>query len=114
MFTKSKDGRKVKTKYKLKKNDQVKIVTGKNVGNSGKILKVDPVKGTVIIEGQNMVKKAMKQRKQNQQAGIIEIEAPLHISNVMILCKRCGPTRIGMKIEDSKKVRICKKCGEEL
>ena len=103
-----------KIKYKLKKNDQVKIIAGKNIGNTGRILKVDKAKGTVIIEGQNMVKKAMRQKKQNQKGGIVEIEAPVKISNVMILCKKCGPTRIGIKNTDSQKIRMCKKCGEEL
>ena len=103
-----------KIKYKLKKNDQVKIITGKNIGNSGRILKVNKANGTVIIEGQNMVKKAMRQKKQNQKGGIIEIEAPIRISNVMIVCKKCGPTRIKIKITDDHKMRICKKCGEEL
>jgi large subunit ribosomal protein L24 len=103
-----------KAKYKLKKNDQVKIIAGKNIDKTGRILKVDRANGTVIIEGQNMVKKAMRQKKQNQKGGIVEIEAPVNISNVMILCKKCGPTRIGYKITDSQKLRICKKCGEEL
>jgi large subunit ribosomal protein L24 len=101
-------------KYKLKKNDQVKIIAGKNIGSTGRILKVNKAKGALIIEGQNMVKKAMRQTKQNQKGGIIEIEAPIKISNVMIICKKCGPTRIGLKVKDDQKLRICKKCGEEL
>jgi len=100
-------------KYKIKKNDQVMIIAGKNIGNTGRILKVDKVNGTVIIEGQNLVKKAMKQRKQNQKGGIVEIEAPVRISNVMLLCKKCGPTRVGYKLGEESKTRICKKCGEE-
>ncbi|MBN2532613.1 MAG: 50S ribosomal protein L24 [Spirochaetales bacterium] len=105
-----------KNKYKLKKNDQVKIITGKNIDNTGKILKINKANGTAIIEGQNMVKKAMRQNKQNQKGGIVEIEAPVKLSNIMILCKKCGPTRIGFKNSDAqkKKLRICKKCGEEL
>lgn len=101
-------------KYKLKKNDQIKIIAGKNIGSTGRILKVDKSNGTVIIEGRNMVKKAMRQSKQNQKGGIIEVEAPIKISNVMILCKKCGPTRIGIQFKDDQKMRICKKCGEEL
>ena len=61
-----------------------------------------------------MVKKAMKPKSQNEKGGIIELEAPLHISNVMVLCKKCGPTRIGYKLDGDEKVRICKKCGEAL
>jgi len=103
-----------KVKYKLKKNDQVKIIAGKNIGNTGRILKVNKADGTVIIEGQNMVKKAMRQKKQNQKGGIVEIEAPIRISNVMIMCKKCGPTRIKIEKKNDKKMRMCKKCGEEL
>lgn len=103
-----------KVKYKLKKNDQVKVITGRNIDKTGRILKVDKANGKVIIEGLNMVKKAMRQKKQNQKGGIVEIEAPVSISNVMILCKKCGPTRIGFKKTDAQKMRICKKCGEEL
>ena len=103
-----------KIKYKIKKNDQVKIISGRDIGSTGKILKVNNAKGTVIVETHNMVKKAMKQQKQNQKGGIIEIEAPIHISNVMILCKKCGPTRITFKKLEKGKKRICRKCREEL
>ncbi|MBN1699514.1 MAG: 50S ribosomal protein L24 [Spirochaetales bacterium] len=103
-----------KGKLRIRKNDQVTIVSGKSIGNSGRVLKVDRKKETVIVEGQNMVKKAMRQRKQNQKGGIVEIEAPVHISNVMINCKKCGKTKIGVKMVDDKKVRVCRKCGEEL
>jgi large subunit ribosomal protein L24 len=61
-----------------------------------------------------MVKKAMKKRKQTDRGGIVEIEAALHISNVMIVCKKCGPTRLGYKIEGETKKRVCRKCGEVL
>jgi large subunit ribosomal protein L24 len=61
-----------------------------------------------------MVKKAMKKRKQNDRGGIVEIEAALALSNVMIVCRKCGPTRIGYKIADGKKSRVCRKCGEAL
>jgi large subunit ribosomal protein L24 len=104
-------------KYKLKKNDIVKIMTGKNKGNSGRILKIDPYKHTVLIEGQNMVKKAMRKKKQNDKGGISEVESPIQVSNVMLVCKKCGlPTKIRMKVENDKKVRICgnPKCNEEL
>jgi len=101
-------------KIKLKKDDQVQIIAGKERGKSGKILKVDRDKGRVLIQGLNMVKKARKARKQDEKGGIIEIEAPVHVSNVMIVCKKCGPTRIGYKIEKDQKTRICRKCGEAL
>lgn len=103
---------------RLQKNDQVKILTGKESGKQGKVLRVDGKSGKVYIEGRNMVKKAMKKTKQNQQGGIASIEAAIHVSNVMIVCRKCGPTRVRYKVaanEDSKeKVRICRKCGEQL
>jgi len=64
------------------------------------------------VEGVNRVKKAVKKKQQNDRGGIIEVEAPIHVSNVMILCKKCGPVRTNYKIENDKKVRFCKKCGE--
>jgi large subunit ribosomal protein L24 len=103
-----------KIKYKLKKNDLVKVITGKNKGKTGKILKIDRLKGNVIISGLNMVKKTKKPKKQGEKGGIIEIEAPIDISNVMIMCKKCGPTRIGIEISGDEKIRKCKKCGEIL
>jgi len=101
-------------KSKLKKDDQVKIMCGKEIGNTGRILKIDRKNGSVIVEGCNMVKKAVKQKKQNQKGGIMEIEGLLNISNVMIVCKKCGPTRVSIKRDEDKRMRICKKCGEEL
>lgn len=99
---------------KLKKNDLVEIITGKDRGKQGKILKIDREKGRVVVQGLNMVKKARRKRSQTDQGGIIELEAPLHISNVMIVCKKCGPTRIGYKITHAEKIRVCRKCGEAL
>jgi large subunit ribosomal protein L24 len=101
-------------KYKIKKNDQVQIVAGKDRGKSGRVLRVDRDRGRVVIEGLNMVKKAIRPRGQNQKGGITTVEAALAISNVQILCKKCGPTRIGMRTDKGGKVRFCKKCGGEL
>lgn len=101
-------------KYKLKKDDLVQVTTGKEKGKSGKILKIDREKGKVLVAGLNMVKKARKPRRQGEKGGIVDIEAPIDISNVMIICKKCGPTRIGIEGTGDKKVRKCKKCGEVL
>ncbi|MBR3672514.1 MAG: 50S ribosomal protein L24 [Firmicutes bacterium] len=101
-------------KYKLKKDDLVQVTTGKEKGKSGKILKIDREKGKVLVAGLNMVKKARKPRRQGEKGGIVDIEAPIDISNVMIVCKKCGPTRIGIEGTGDKKVRKCKKCGEVL
>jgi len=101
-------------KFKIRKEDTVEIIAGKDKGKRGRILKILRDKDRVIVEGANIVKKAQKRRKQQDRGGIIEIEAALHASNVMIVCKKCGPTRIGYKLEGENKTRICKKCGEAL
>ncbi len=98
--------------YKLKKNDQVKVISGKDRGKVGRILRVDREKGRVVVEGVNMVKKAMKKRRETDRAGIAEIEASIHISNVMIVTKGGVASRVGYRIENGAKVRIAKKSGE--
>ena len=99
---------------KLKKEDTIKVITGKDRGKVGKIVTCDHEKNRVIVQGLNMVKKAKKPRNQQEKGGIIDIEAPISISNVMIVCKKCGPTRIGYKMDGGDKKRICRKCGETL
>jgi large subunit ribosomal protein L24 len=101
-------------KYKLRKEDQVQVVAGKDKGKQGKIIRIDREKGRAIVAGINMVKKAQKKRKQTDRGGIVEIEAPIQVSNIMIVCRKCGPTRIGYKIEGDAKKRVCRKCGEAL
>jgi large subunit ribosomal protein L24 len=101
-------------KLKIRKGDQVKVIAGKDRGKTGKILKVDTDNRKVIVEGLNMMKKTMKPKREGEKGQILEIEAPLTVSKVMVVCKKCGPTRIGFKIDDGKKSRICRKCGEAL
>ncbi len=101
-------------KIRIHRNDNVEVIAGTEKGKRGEVVKVLQDKNKVIIRGLNMVKKAMKRRSQQDQGGIVEIEAPISASNVMILCKKCGKTRIAYKIEDGKKKRICRKCGEAL
>ena len=101
-------------KFKLKKEDTVEITTGKDKGKRGRVLKIIREKDRVVIEGANLVKKAKKRKNQQDRGGIIEVEAAIHCSNVAIVCKKCGPTRIGYKIEGENKIRVCKKCGEAL
>ena len=103
-----------KNKLRLKKDDNVQVIAGKEKGKTGRIIRVDRIKRRVIIQGVNMVKKNNKPRGQNDKGGIVDIEAPMDISNVMILCKKCGPTRIGYAFDGDTKVRKCKKCGETL
>ncbi len=104
----------VEAKVKLRKNDVVKVISGREKGKTGRILRIDTEKMRALVEGLNMVKKAVKQRKQSDKAGITSIEAPLSVSKLMIVCKKCGPTRIGYKIEGDAKKRVCRKCGGEL
>lgn len=101
-------------KSKIQRDDQVRIVAGKDKGKSGRVLRVDRKNGRVLVEGVNVVKKAMRKRRENDRGGIVEIEAPIHISNVMLLTKSGGVSRIGYRIENGKKVRIAKKTGEQL
>lgn len=101
-------------KLKVKRDDQVMVMTGRDKGKTGKILQVDRKNGKVIVQSMNVVKKAVKPKRQDEKGGIIEIEAPLNVSNVQVICKKCGPTRIGYKVDDGNKTRICRKCGEAL
>jgi large subunit ribosomal protein L24 len=110
----------VQHKYKLKKEDTVQIIAGKDKGKRGRILKILRDKDRVVVEGANIVKKAQKRRSQQDRGGIVEIESAIHSSNVMIVCKKCGPTRIGYKVDPAQgsrgvvKTRVCRKCGEAL
>lgn len=101
-------------KTKLKKGDQVQIITGKDKGKKGRVLRIDRITERVIVEGLNMVKKTQRPKNQNDKGGIIEIEAAVAASNVMVVCKKCGPTRLGTKVDGDKKIRVCRKCGEAL
>jgi large subunit ribosomal protein L24 len=99
----------------IKSGDKVKVITGKDKGKEGVILKSFPKKDQVIVEGINMVKKHQKPSQVNPQGGILETEAPVHVSNVMLIDASTGePTRVGYKVEEGKKVRISKKTGEVL
>lgn len=98
---------------KVKKNDKVKILQGKDRGKMGKVLRIEPSKERLYIEGVNIIKRHTRKKSQNQPGGIISKEGPIHISNVVIVCPNCSQTaRIGFEIKDSgEKVRVCKKCG---
>ena len=99
----------------VKTGDKVKVITGKDKGKEGVILKAFPKKDRVIVEGMNMMIKHQKPSSMNPQGGILETEAPIHVSNVMLIDSKTGePTRVGFKVEDGKKVRVSKKTGEVL
>lgn len=96
------------------KGDQVKIISGKDKGKIGKVIKVMPKKMQVIVEGLNLVKKHVRARRAGEKGQIIEVPRPLHVSKVMIVCSKCGkPTRVGYLIKEDKKYRVCKKCENE-
>ncbi|WP_147613185.1 50S ribosomal protein L24 [Treponema pectinovorum] len=101
-------------KFRIRKDDTVQVIAGKDKGKRGTVVRVVAKKDAVIVSGVNMVKKAMKKRSQQDQGGIAEIEAPINISKVAMVCKKCGPTKIGYKIDGDKKIRVCRKCGEAL
>ena len=97
----------------IRRNDNVVVITGKDRGKRGRVLKVLPEKNRLVIEGVNIIKRHTKPNPQRQiKGGLVEREAPLHASNVQVVCPECGkPTRIGNKIlGDGRKVRVCRKC----
>ena len=100
----------------IKKDDTVFVLSGNDKGRKGRVLSIDPKKGRAIVEGINMVKKSTKPNAQNPQGGIVEKEAPIHMSNLNVLDpKSKTPTRIGYKRdENGKKIRYSKKSGEEI
>src|SRR5215208_7533464 len=106
---------------KIRRDDTVRIIAGKDRGKTGRVLRVDPAKQKVFVEGANIVKRHVKphtlrdtQRAQ-ELGGIVEMEGPLHISNVMLIDPSSGePTRVGVKREDDKRVRVAKKSGKEI
>jgi len=106
-------------KVKIRRGDHVRVMTGKDRGREGRVLTVDPRSRRLIVEGVNIVKRHTKLRsargRAGQEGGIITQEAPVHVSNVQVVCPSCGPTRIGYRVVDGEpKARICRKCGGEL
>ena len=100
---------------KIKTNDKVKILTGKSRGKEGKVIQVFKNNDRVVVEGMNVIKKHLRARSQTEKGQVIELSAPLHISNVALVCPKCGkPTRVGYKIEGTKKTRVCRKCSETI
>ncbi len=99
---------------KIKKNDIVTVLAGKDKGKTGKVLKIFPKNNRVIVEGVNFVKKHLKRTREDQKGGIIQKESLIHISNLAIFCKGCNkPTKVGYNLlKDGTKSRFCKKCNE--
>lgn len=102
-------------KLHVKKDDTVIVITGKDKGKKGRVLEAYPRLNRVLVEGVNMVKKHARPSQANPQGGILTQEAPIHASNVMLVCPKTGlPTRIGYKVENGKKIRIAKRSGEPI
>ncbi len=99
---------------KIRKNDTVLVITGKDKGKKGKVRSAYPKKERVLVEGINFIKRHTRATRQVRQAGIIERETPVNVSNVMLLCSKCNhPARVGFRfLEDGKKVRVCQACHE--
>jgi large subunit ribosomal protein L24 len=100
---------------KLRKGDRVRVLTGKDRGDEGEVMRVYPKENKVIVEGVNVAKKHQRALRATMQAGIIDKDMPIPASNVAIICSTDGPTRIGYRFDDQgKKVRICRKCGGDI
>jgi len=99
---------------KIKKDDKVIVLSGKDKGKQGKVMIADPKGGKVVVEGVNVATKHQKPRQQGQDGGIIKVETPVYVSKVQLVCPKCGKaTRVAHKIVNGKKVRVCKQCGAE-
>lgn len=98
----------------IKKNDTVQVISGEEKGKTGRVIAVQKGGNRLLVERLNMIKKHMKPNKNQTQGGIIEKEGPIHRSNIMLVCSKCSkPTRINHNVlENGKKIRVCKKCGE--
>jgi large subunit ribosomal protein L24 len=103
-------------KLKLHKDDKVVVTAGKDKGKEGRILAAHPVSERVIVERVAVAKKAQRPTQQNPQGGFAEIEQPIHVSNVMLICPKCSkPTRVSLRRDDNgKRIRVCKKCGKDI
>ncbi len=100
---------------KIKKGDQVLIIAGKDRGKKGKVVHAVPGGFSATVEGINMKKKHRRPRKTGEKGQMVQISSPLNISNIKLICPKCGkPTRVGYKLSEEKKYRVCKKCGQEI
>ena len=101
---------------KIRKGDRVRVLTGKDRGKEGEVMRSLPREGRVIVDGVNVARKSQRPTRTTQQGGIIDKDMPIQVSNVALVCPSCGkPTRVGFKVDASGgKVRVCKKCGGEI
>ncbi|HEX2063366.1 MAG TPA: 50S ribosomal protein L24 [Acidimicrobiales bacterium] len=103
---------------KVKKGDRVRVLSGKDRGKEGEVMRVLPSEGRVIVEGVNVAKRHQRPTRATMQGGIIDKDMPLPASAVAVLCSACGPTRVGYRFDDTgtgrRKIRVCRKCGADL
>lgn len=102
-------------KMKIRKGDTVTVISGKDKGVTSSVMRALPENQKVVVEKVGVVKKAQRPTRDNPSGGIMQLEKPVHVSNVMLVCPKCNkPTRVGVKVEDGKKSRVCKKCGKSI
>ena len=100
---------------RIKKGDRVRVLSGKDRGKTGEVMRVIPGRDRVIVDGVNVAKRHTKATRAMMQGGIIDKDMPVHASAVAVVCPQCGPTRIGVRIDDQgRKIRVCRKCGGDL
>ncbi len=101
---------------KIKKGDRVRVLTGKDRGKEGAVMRAIPERGRVVVDGVNIAKRHQKATRATTQGGIIDKDMPIPVANVAVICSSCGkPTRVGYRFDDQKrKLRICRKCGADL
>lgn len=100
---------------KIKTNDKVKILSGKDKGKIGKVVQVFPVEGKLVVEGMNVIKKHLKTRSKKEKGQVIELSAPIFMSKAQLVCPKCEkPVRVGYKLENGNKIRTCRKCGQSI
>ena len=100
---------------KIKKGDHVIVLAGKSRGHKGKVARAFPARGKLLVEGANLVKRRRRPRKQGEKGQVVELPQPLAVSNVALWCPKCGrATRVGQSLVGAKKVRVCRRCGNEL
>ena len=104
-----------KLKFHIKKNDLVEVITGEEKERRGRVLEILSEKTMAIVEGINLVKKHQRARSQTKPSGIVTVPAPIHVSNLVLICPKCGKkAKLRMEKIENKRVRICKKCGESI
>ena len=102
-------------KMRIHKGDTVKVISGKDKGVTSVVMRAVPESRKGVVEKVGIVKKAQRPTRENPSGGIMSIEKPVHVSTVMLVCPKCSaPTRVGIKVADGKKVRVCKKCGKDI